>query len=76
MAPSLTVNATKVLERRYLHRIVNRLVETPGGGFWRVAQDIARGSATWLDAAALENRAREYYQAMATWNSSRTRPRS
>jgi ribonucleoside-diphosphate reductase alpha chain len=66
MAPSLTVNATKVLERRYLHRILNRLVETPGGGFWRVAQDIARGSATWLDAEALEQRAREYYQAMAT----------
>ena len=28
--PALTVNGTKVLERRYLHRIENRVVETPG----------------------------------------------
>ena len=47
--PALTVNGTKVLERRYLHRIENRVVETPGGGFWRVAEEVARGGASWID---------------------------
>src|SRR5712692_16714 len=64
--PALTVNATKVLERRYLHRIDNRVVETPGGGFWRVAEEIARGSAPWVDQATVEARAREYYTMMAS----------
>src|SRR5918997_1176728 len=64
--PSLTVNAQKVLERRYLHRGDNRLVETPGGGFWRVAEDIARGGASWIDPEALERRTREYDHAMTT----------
>jgi ribonucleoside-diphosphate reductase alpha chain len=64
--PALTVNGTKVLERRYLHRIDNRLVETPGGGFWRVAEEVARGGASWVDQAALEARTREYYDAMAS----------
>ena len=63
--PQLTANARKVLERRYLHRIGNRVVETPGGGFWRVAEEIARGGAAWADAATIEARAREYYRAMA-----------
>jgi ribonucleoside-diphosphate reductase alpha chain len=62
--PALTVNGTKVLERRYLHRIDNRLVETPGGGFWRVAEEVARGGASWIDQAGLEARTREYYGAM------------
>jgi ribonucleoside-diphosphate reductase alpha chain len=64
--PALTVNGTKVLERRYLHRIDNRLVETPGGGFWRVAEEVARGGASWIDQAGLEMRTREYYGAMAS----------
>ncbi|HZU07933.1 MAG TPA: adenosylcobalamin-dependent ribonucleoside-diphosphate reductase [Chloroflexota bacterium] len=63
--PVLSVNAIRVLERRYLHRINNRVVETPGGGFWRVAQEIARGSASWLSPEALEARTREYYLMMA-----------
>src|SRR4051812_21995266 len=63
--PALTVNARKVLERRYLHRIDNRLMETPGGGLWRVAEEVARGGASWIDAAALDARTREYYQMMA-----------
>ena len=62
--PALTVNGTKVLERRYLHRIENRVVETPGGGFWRVAEEVARGGASWIDQAGLEARTREYYGAM------------
>ncbi|HLH24105.1 MAG TPA: adenosylcobalamin-dependent ribonucleoside-diphosphate reductase [Chloroflexota bacterium] len=64
--PALTVNGTKVLERRYLHRIDNRVVETPGGGFWRVAEEVARGGASWIDQAGLEARTREYYRAMAS----------
>src|SRR5947209_7812968 len=64
--PALTVNGTKVLERRYLHRIDNRLVETPGGGLWRVAEEVARGGASWIDAAALDARTREYYDMMAS----------
>src|SRR5919206_4089759 len=63
--PTLTVNARKVLERRYLHRIDNRVVETPGGGLWRVAEEVARGGASWIDAAALDARTREYYGMMA-----------
>src|SRR5919206_2153032 len=64
--PALTVNGQKVLERRYLHRIDNRCVETPGGGFWRVAEEVARGGASWIDQAGLEARTREYYGAMAS----------
>src|SRR3954447_5072993 len=63
--PALTVNARKVLERRYLHRIDNRLVESPGGGLWRVAEEVARGGASWIDATALDARTREYYGMMA-----------
>src|SRR5579884_3430306 len=63
--PTLTVNARKVLERRYLHRIDNRVVETPGGGIWRVAEEVARGGASWIDAETLDARTREYYHMMA-----------
>ncbi|HLI26891.1 MAG TPA: LAGLIDADG family homing endonuclease [Chloroflexota bacterium] len=63
--PQLTANARKVLERRYLHRIGNRVVETPGGGFWRVAEEIARGGAAWADAETIAARARAYYRMMA-----------
>src|SRR5438105_607311 len=71
--PALTVNATKVLERRYLHRIDNRVVETPGGGFWRVAEEIARGSAPWVGQAPVGARAGGYYRRMARPASCRRR---
>ncbi len=64
--PALTPNGLKVLERRYLHRIGNRIVETPGGAFWRVAEEVARGGASWIDQAGLEERTRAYYRAMAS----------
>ncbi|MFH1788276.1 MAG: ribonucleotide reductase N-terminal alpha domain-containing protein, partial [Candidatus Altiarchaeota archaeon] len=39
----LSVNAIKVLERRYLRKDANRqIIETPGGMFTRVAHDIAK----------------------------------
>lgn len=64
--PELTPNARTVLERRYLHRKDGgALLETVGGGFWRVACEIARGSATWESAEANEQTRRDYYLAMA-----------
>ena len=55
--PTLSVNARKVLERRYLHRIDSRVVETPGGGFWRVAEET-------VDAALVDLSQRESKQLM------------
>ena len=43
--PALARNARIVLERRYLHRKDGGSpLETPGGAFWRVAREVARGS--------------------------------
>lgn len=41
-APDLTVNGTKVLEKRYLKRDENGLLETPGGRFYNVARAVAQ----------------------------------
>ncbi|HEY3115861.1 MAG TPA: adenosylcobalamin-dependent ribonucleoside-diphosphate reductase, partial [Chloroflexota bacterium] len=65
--PELTPNARKVLERRYLSRDeTGEPLETPGGGLWRVACEIARGSAPWESAEANEETRRQYYRAMAS----------
>src|ERR671926_279543 len=42
--PVMTVNGRIVLEKRYLRREGGKVLETPGGGFWRVAADISRGT--------------------------------
>ncbi|MSQ24246.1 MAG: adenosylcobalamin-dependent ribonucleoside-diphosphate reductase [Chloroflexi bacterium] len=64
--PVLTPNAKTVLETRYLHRKEgSTLLETCGGAFWRVANDIARGSAEWESEQAIEQLKRDYYMAMA-----------
>lgn len=39
--PNLTVNGTKVLEKRYLKRDEDGLLETPGGRFYNVAKAVA-----------------------------------
>ncbi len=64
--PNLTKNARTVLERRYLLRDGSgRPLETPGGSFWRVAREVARGSETWDSPEAVERIARDYYMMMA-----------
>src|SRR5439155_15053002 len=63
--PVLTRNGQTVLEKRYLRRDGKRPLETPGGAFWRVATEIARGSAPYVGHDGAERLAREYYLAMA-----------
>lgn len=64
--PDLTPNGRTVLETRYLSRTEGgKLLETPGGAFWRVASEVARGSSQWESAEALEQLKRDYYMAMA-----------
>jgi len=63
--PQLTRNARMVLEKRYLHRKGGQVVETPGGAFWRVAREIARGSAPWETPQGLAQIERAYYEMMA-----------
>src|SRR5689334_6564158 len=64
--PNLTRNARTVLERRYLHRKDGgEPLETPGGAFWRVAREVARGSAQWATPEAVDQLARDYYTMMA-----------
>lgn len=64
--PNLTKNARTVLERRYLHRRDGgEPLETPGGAFWRVAREVARGSGPWESPEGLERLERDYYQMMA-----------
>jgi ribonucleoside-diphosphate reductase alpha chain len=63
--PQLARNAEIVLEKRYLRRDGTRLLETPGGGFWRVAEDIAGGSAPYESEEGLARLRREYYLMMA-----------
>ena len=63
--PALSRNGKTVLEKRYLRREGKRALETPGGAFWRVATEIARGSARFADAATADDLARQYYLAMA-----------
>jgi ribonucleoside-diphosphate reductase alpha chain len=63
--PVLEPNAQIVLEKRYLKRDGQRVLETPGGGFWRVAEDIARGSEPYESDESLARLRREYYLMMA-----------
>jgi ribonucleoside-diphosphate reductase alpha chain len=64
--PDLTPNGKTVLETRYLsHTEGGKLLETPGGAFWRVASEVAQGSAPWESPEALEQLKRDYYMAMA-----------
>jgi len=63
--PDLTRNGRTVLEKRYLRREGKTPLETPGGGFWRVATEIARGSGAYVPPAEQESLARQYYMMMA-----------
>src|SRR2546423_147306 len=64
--PKLTKNARTVLERRYLqHDEAGNPLETPGGAFWRVAREVARGSVLWETPESVERIARDYYTMMA-----------
>lgn len=63
--PDLATNAQIVLEKRYLRRSGDRVLETPGGGFWRVAEEVARGSAPHESDEVTARLRREYYLAMA-----------
>jgi ribonucleoside-diphosphate reductase alpha chain len=64
--PQLTENGRRVLERRYLHRKDGgEPLETPGGAFWRVAVEVARGSQLWESPDGLEQLKRTYYTMMA-----------
>lgn len=61
----LSINAIKVLERRYLKKDENRqIVETPGGMFRRVARDIAKADKKYGgDVKKAEN---EFYELMTS----------
>src|SRR2546423_5877894 len=64
--PKLTKNARTVLERRYLqHDDAGNPLETPGGAFWRVAREVARGSVLWETPESVDRVARDYYMMMA-----------
>ncbi|MBM2810001.1 MAG: ribonucleoside-diphosphate reductase, adenosylcobalamin-dependent [Chloroflexi bacterium] len=64
--PDLARNARTVLERRYLHRKDGGdPLETPGGAFWRVATEVARGSGPWESPEGIEELERQYYTMMA-----------
>ncbi|MBI4494219.1 MAG: hypothetical protein HY690_15630, partial [Chloroflexi bacterium] len=63
--PLLATNARIVLEKRYLRKVHGKPAETPGGGLWRVAQEIARGSAPWESEENLARLRAEYYLMMA-----------
>lgn len=63
--PVLTENGLTVLTKRYLKREHGRTAETPGGAFWRVADEIARGGAKWDSPERLDEVRREYYLMMA-----------
>src|SRR5437870_1269243 len=65
--PDLTPNSRTVLETRYLHKGDDgkTLLESCGGAFWRVATEVARGSAQWESPEAIEQLKRDYYMAMA-----------
>lgn len=65
--PQLTENGLRTLERRYLHRRDGGApLETPGGAFWRVACEVARGSEPWESPEGLERLKRAYYLMMAS----------
>jgi ribonucleoside-diphosphate reductase alpha chain len=65
--PQLTENGRRVLERRYLHRKDGgEALETPGGAFWRVAREVARGSALWETPEGIAELERAYYSVMAS----------
>ncbi len=63
--PDLTENSRIVLERRYLKREGGKVMETPGGGFWRVALDISRGTEKFDGPEVAARVRRDYYLMMA-----------
>jgi len=64
---SLTENALRVLERRYLKKDAKgRVIETPEDMFRRVAKAIAAAEATYDARADVEAREEEFYRVMAS----------
>jgi ribonucleoside-diphosphate reductase alpha chain len=63
----LTVNAVKVLEKRYLKKdLEGRPIETPAQLFWRVAENIAQAERLYgADDTRVKAIAQEFYNAMA-----------
>ncbi len=65
--PALTLNAMKVLERRYLKRDINgKVIETPELLFRRVAHNIAQAELFYNPAADIELWEGEFYKLMAS----------
>jgi ribonucleoside-diphosphate reductase alpha chain len=62
--PILTDNARKVLAKRYLKSDGDTLLETPGGRFWAIADELAAASAHY--GADRDEVARTYYALMAS----------
>jgi len=61
----LSVNAIKVLEKRYLRKDENRnVVETPGGMFRRVAENIAGADRQYDKSADVKKTERDFYNMM------------
>lgn len=65
--PNLTVNAVKVLERRYLIKDENgKVIETPKELFWRVARALAAPDAKFgATQEEVDTATREFYELMA-----------
>ena len=65
--PNLSVNAVKVLERRYLIKDENgKVIETPEELFWRVAKALAAPDLKYgVSTDEVENTTREFYEMMA-----------
>ncbi len=63
----ISVNSAKVLKERYLRKDENgRIIETPDGLFWRVANNIAQGDAEYgADRQTVEKTAKEFFDIMA-----------
>ncbi len=64
--PDMTENGRIVLEKRYLRREGGKVLETPGGGFWRVAADISRGTEKFDGPEVAAQVRRDYYLMMAS----------
>lgn len=67
--PNLTENAKILLERRYAKKVVENgkivALETPGQIYWRAADFVSHGSASWMTEQDRRKLARQYYQMMA-----------
>ncbi len=63
----ISVNSARVLKERYLRQDdAGRIIETPDGLFWRVANNVAQGDAKYgANAQDVEKTAQSFYEIMA-----------